>query len=111
MQPIKHADWPSTIHACSSGHLSLPLGAAEVGAVLFGQDLQVDPSDANGSIAIDSSSLQDMAVCFYTDGYLAGFDLPMEEIKISANCWEHQDILNLRKHPALNVPPGRWGRG
>ena len=28
------------IHACSSGHLGLPLGAAEVGAVLFGKDLQ-----------------------------------------------------------------------
>ena len=24
------------IHACSSGHLGLPLGAAEIGAVLFG---------------------------------------------------------------------------
>ena len=34
------------IHACSSGHLGLPLGAAEAGAVLFGHDLQVDPSDA-----------------------------------------------------------------
>ena len=35
------------VHACSSGHLGLPLGAAEVGAVLYGHDLQVDPSDAN----------------------------------------------------------------
>ena len=34
------------VHACSSGHLGLPLGAAEVGSVLFGHDLQVDPSDA-----------------------------------------------------------------
>ena len=28
------------VHACSSGHLGLPLGAAEMGAVLFGQALR-----------------------------------------------------------------------
>lgn len=33
------------VHKCSSGHLGLPLGAAEVGAVLFGQALQCDPAD------------------------------------------------------------------
>jgi len=31
------------IHACSSGHLGLPLGCAEVGAVLFGAALQFNP--------------------------------------------------------------------
>ena len=35
------------VHACSSGHLGLPLGAAEVGAVLYGHDLQIDPSDTS----------------------------------------------------------------
>ncbi len=34
------------IHACSSGHLGLPLGAAEIGAVLFGHALCVDPDDS-----------------------------------------------------------------
>lgn len=33
------------VHACSSGHLGLPLGAAEIGAVLFGSDLRYDPAD------------------------------------------------------------------
>ncbi|MBK8094694.1 MAG: transketolase [Verrucomicrobiaceae bacterium] len=33
------------VHKCSSGHLGLPLGAAEIGAVLFGQSLQCDPAD------------------------------------------------------------------
>ena len=33
------------VHNCSSGHLGLPLGAAEVGAVLFGSTLQCDPGD------------------------------------------------------------------
>lgn len=33
------------VHACSSGHLGLPLGCAEIGAVLFGHSLVYDPSE------------------------------------------------------------------
>lgn len=33
------------VHACSSGHLGLPLGCAEIGAVLFGESLQYDPAE------------------------------------------------------------------
>ena len=70
------------IHACSSGHLGLPLGAAEVGAVLFGQDLKVDPSDANW-INRDRFVLSAGHGSMFLYGWLhlAGFDLPMEEIK------------------------------
>jgi transketolase len=32
------------VHACQSGHLGLPLGCAEMGAVLYGHALQHDPS-------------------------------------------------------------------
>ena len=31
------------VHACSSGHLGLPLGCAEIGAVLFGESLRYCP--------------------------------------------------------------------
>ena len=31
------------VHACSSGHLGLPLGCAEIGAVLFGHSMNYDP--------------------------------------------------------------------
>src|SRR6185369_3457480 len=31
------------VHACSSGHLGLPLGAAEIGAVLYGHALVHSP--------------------------------------------------------------------
>jgi len=70
------------IHACSSGHLGLPLGAAEVGAVLFGQDLQVDPSDAewiNRDRFVLSAGHGSMFL--YGWLHLAGFDLSLEEIK------------------------------
>ena len=33
------------VHACSSGHLGLPLGCAEIGAVLFGHALNHFPED------------------------------------------------------------------
>lgn len=33
------------VHACSSGHLGLPLGCAEIGAVLYGQFLQHNPDE------------------------------------------------------------------
>jgi transketolase len=33
------------VHACSSGHLGLPLGCAEIGAVLFGHSLSYDPAE------------------------------------------------------------------
>ncbi len=32
------------VHACSSGHLGLPLGCAEIGAVLYGHALSHDPA-------------------------------------------------------------------
>ena len=70
------------IHACSSGHLGLPLGAAEVGAVLFGQELQVDPSDAewiNRDRFVLSAGHGSMFL--YGWLHLAGFDLSLEEIK------------------------------
>jgi transketolase len=33
------------VHTCNSGHLGLPLGCAEIGAVLFGHALQHNPAD------------------------------------------------------------------
>jgi len=33
------------VAACASGHLGLPLGAAEIGAVLYGELLRHDPAD------------------------------------------------------------------
>ncbi|MFP6893521.1 MAG: 1-deoxy-D-xylulose-5-phosphate synthase N-terminal domain-containing protein, partial [Opitutales bacterium] len=90
------------IHACSSGHLGLPLGAAELGAVLFGHDLQVDPSDAawlNRDRFVLSAGHGSMFL--YSWLHLAGFDLSLEEIK------------NLRQlhsktpgHPEFGETPG-----
>ncbi|RYG62286.1 hypothetical protein EON80_23310, partial [bacterium] len=36
------------VHKSNSGHLGLPLGCAEIGSVLFGSLLQIDPAQPNG---------------------------------------------------------------
>ncbi|MEJ6622151.1 MAG: transketolase [Opitutae bacterium] len=90
------------VHACNSGHLGLPLGAAEVGAVLYGHDLQVDPADAdwlNRDRFVLSAGHGSMFL--YGWLHLAGFDLSLEEVK------------NFRKlhsktpgHPEFGETPG-----
>ncbi|CAN5907046.1 transketolase [soil metagenome] len=69
------------VHKCSSGHLGLPLGAAEVGAVLFGQSLQCDPANPkwlNRDRFILSAGHGSMFI--YSWLHLSGYDLPIEEV-------------------------------
>ena len=36
------------VHACNSGHLGLPLGCAEIGAVLFGESMSTTQMRRSG---------------------------------------------------------------
>jgi transketolase len=70
------------VHACSSGHLGLPLGCAEIGAVLFGHALQVHPSQprwVNRDRFVLSGGHGSMFL--YAWLHLAGYDLPLEQLK------------------------------
>ena len=70
------------VHACSSGHLGLPLGAAELGAVLFGHSLQYCPDQPrwlNRDRFILSAGHGSMFL--YAWLHLAGFDLSLEQIQ------------------------------
>jgi transketolase len=71
------------VHACSSGHLGLPLGCAEVGAVLFGGGgLRFNPAEPqwlNRDRFILSAGHGSMFL--YSWLHLAGYDLPLEELK------------------------------
>ena len=70
------------VAACHSGHLGLPLGAAEIGAALYGSFLRHDPSDAvwpNRDRFVLSAGHGSMFV--YGWLHLAGFDLPLDEVK------------------------------
>ncbi len=70
------------VHACSSGHLGLPLGCAEIGAVLFGYALRHDPSDP-GWLNRDRFVLSAGHGSMFLYGWLhlSGYALPIEEIK------------------------------
>ncbi|MFW6353179.1 MAG: transketolase, partial [Verrucomicrobiota bacterium] len=70
------------VHKCNSGHLGLPLGCAEVGAVLWGAALSYDPTEPrwiNRDRFILSAGHGSMFV--YTWLHLAGYDLSMKELE------------------------------
>ena len=70
------------IHACSSGHLGLPLGATEMGAVLFGHALRHNPADPewiNRDRFVLSAGHGSMFL--YSWLHLSGYDLPISEVQ------------------------------
>lgn len=71
------------IHACNSGHLGLPLGCAEIGAVLFGDGgIRYNPAAPkwlNRDRFVLSGGHGSMFV--YSWLHLAGYDLSIEQVK------------------------------
>ncbi|MBI4622006.1 MAG: transketolase [Verrucomicrobia bacterium] len=70
------------VHACSSGHLGLPLGAAEIGAVLYGHALVHNPARPrwiNRDRFILSAGHGSMFL--YTWLHLSGYEVPLDELK------------------------------
>lgn len=70
------------VTACKSGHLGLPLGSADIGAVLYGHALQIDPANPrwiNRDRFILSAGHGSMFL--YAWLHLAGFDLPLDQVK------------------------------
>ena len=90
------------IHECSSGHLGLPLGCAEIGAVLFGEILKVDPKcpdwlDRDKFVL----SAGHGSMFLYSWLHISGYDVSIDDIK------------NFRKkgsktpgHPEFGETPG-----
>ena len=70
------------VHVCSSGHLGLPLGCAEIGALLFGEALNFNPEAPkwlNRDRFILSAGHGSMFI--YSWLHLAGFNLSLEDVK------------------------------
>eukprot|EP00467_Chlorarachnion_reptans_P008048 CAMPEP_0114505676 /NCGR_PEP_ID=MMETSP0109-20121206/10986_1 /TAXON_ID=29199 /ORGANISM="Chlorarachnion reptans, Strain CCCM449" /LENGTH=777 /DNA_ID=CAMNT_0001684143 /DNA_START=40 /DNA_END=2373 /DNA_ORIENTATION=- len=70
------------VAAANSGHLGLPLGAAEIGAVLWGKDMTYyakDPTWINRDRFILSAGHGSMFIYSWLN--LAGYDLPIDELK------------------------------
>ena len=90
------------VHACSSGHLGLPLGCAEIGSVLFSESLNFEPSSPkwlNRDRFILSAGHGSMFI--YTWLHLSGFDVPLQALK---------DFRKLHSitpgHPEFDETPG-----
>jgi transketolase len=69
------------VHACSSGHLGLPLGCADIGAVLFSESLNFDPANPgwlNRDRFILSAGHGSMFI--YSWLHLSGYDLSLDEL-------------------------------
>ena len=70
------------VHSCSSGHLGLPLGAAEIGAVLFGHALVHNPERPqwiNRDRFVLSAGHGSMFL--YAWLHLSGYDVPLEQVR------------------------------
>ncbi len=70
------------VQASKSGHLGLPLGCAEMGAVLYGYALRYNPDKPrwiNRDIFVLSAGHGSMFL--YAWLHMSGYDLPMSEIK------------------------------
>ncbi|MBT8037852.1 MAG: transketolase [Verrucomicrobiae bacterium] len=70
------------VHACSSGHLGLPLGCAEIGAVLFGESLSYNP-DAPKWLNRDRFVLSagHGSMFIYSWLHLSGYAVSLDEVK------------------------------
>ncbi|MCB1121780.1 MAG: transketolase [Verrucomicrobiae bacterium] len=90
------------VTACKSGHLGLPLGAAEVGAILFGDFLSMNPRNPhwiNRDRFVLSAGHGSMFL--YAWLHLSGYDLSLQDIK---------DFRTLHSktpgHPEFGETPG-----
>jgi transketolase len=87
---------------CKSGHLGLPLGATEIGAVLFGKALSYNPDEPrwlNRDRFILSAGHGSMFL--YSWLHLAGYDLSLEEV---SNFRQYQS--KTPGHPEFHDTPG-----
>jgi transketolase len=101
------------VHRCSSGHLGLPLGAAEIGAVLFGHSLVHCPDDPrwlNRDRFVLSAGHGSMFL--YGWLHLSGYDLSLDDVKafrqLHSKTPGHPEF---RETPGVEATTGPLGQG
>lgn len=101
------------VTACKSGHLGLPLGAAEMGAVLFGHALNLNPADPkwiNRDRFVLSAGHGSMFL--YSWLHLVGFDISLQDLKdfrkLHSKTPGHPEFLDT---PGVESTTGPLGQG
>ncbi len=101
------------VHAAGIGHLGLPLGCAEIGAVLFGHALQLNPEQPrwmNRDRFVLSAGHGSMFL--YAWLHLSGYDIPMEEIRNFRQLHSHTPgHPEFREAPGVECTTGPLGQG
>src|SRR6266576_2718997 len=101
------------VQASQSGHLGLPLGCAEMGAVLYGHLLKYNPDEPRW-IGRDYFVLSagHGSMFLYAWLHLCGYDLPMSEIKrfrqLHSNTPGHPEFFET---PGVECTTGPLGQG
>src|SRR3954466_5359671 len=101
------------VHKSSSGHLGLPLGCAEIGAVLFGHALAHNPDEPrwlNRDRFVLSAGHGSMFL--YSWLHLSGYDVPIEQVKkfraLHSTTPGHPEF---RETPGVEATTGPLGQG
>lgn len=101
------------VHKCSSGHLGLPLGATEIGAILYGHAMVHNPAEPrwlNRDRFILSAGHGSMFL--YSWLHLSGYDLPLEELKnfrqLHSKTPGHPEFMET---PGVETTSGPLGQG
>ena len=101
------------VHACSSGHLGLPLGCAEIGAMLYGHALMHNPERPrwiNRDRFVLSAGHGSMFL--YSWLHLSGYELPIEQVKnfrvLHSTTPGHPEF---RETPGVEATTGPLGQG
>jgi transketolase len=101
------------VEASKSGHLGLPLGCAEMGAVLYGHALKHNP-DQPRWIGRDYFVLSagHGSMFLYAWLHISGYDLPMAEIKRFRQLHSHTPgHPEFRETPGVECTTGPLGQG
>ncbi|MCF3649420.1 transketolase [Synoicihabitans lomoniglobus] len=101
------------VHQCSSGHLGLPLGTAEIGAVLYGNALVHNPAEPrwlNRDRFVLSAGHGSMFL--YSWLHLSGFDVSLDDLKafrqLHSKTPGHPEF---RETPGVEATTGPLGQG
>jgi transketolase len=101
------------VHKSNSGHLGLPLGCAEIGAVLYGNALVHNPAEPrwlNRDRFVLSAGHGSMFL--YSWLHLSGYDLSLEEVKnfrqLHSKTPGHPEF---RETPGVEATTGPLGQG